>query len=522
MKKSVIYLFLFLSIFSAFFSTNLAFADDNNENDEYKRYRLTKTEQYYNESWTKLDKYNMRKTTDKDIVFDDQDGLLFYVKQANEAFDPVAGRVRYSNNVSNSFTALQSFWSAVCDEPSRKFYSEDTVINLRQACKAHLKGAKSVMSVAFQSRNTTVTASLLVYAGNKNIEFNYYKGGFYTDVLTSEDTSQFIQINLRVSVGSNWKERPKHFNNIELSTSAPSPNTRVFGLMGKPKDANWVAYAPFYNEFKVNYPTDFDQNNKPSDSAQSAITQKTKSKFWPYFSYKVSKMNLNGFIIAIDNRGKEPFQITQVRPVYELYDKDKNNQIFRYAGNSLLDHFNYDFEEKGTYWVKTFIEVKPPMVNFGQNVEVIQPVWSKVLINGESYEVANTSFDESSSKRCDGESCDTPDFVENCAVLTSSNFGDFTRCSFNKIDTRAREQFGVIYSPVRFSQDIVGRLSNINSVSCEFRIQNYNASVCFIQNRTPQLYTIIVILANGVLLFGFSFWLFNQSRKFFAGEGDED
>lgn len=521
MKKSLIYLFVFLSIFSAFFSTNLAFADDNN-NDEFKRYRNVKAQNYYDESWKKLDKYNMRKTTNQDVVFDNQEGLLYYVKQYNEEFDPVIGRIRYNDNVSNTFNPLQSFWGAICDEPSRKFYSEDTVINLRQACKAHLKGAKSVMSVAFQSQNKTVKASLLIYVGNKNIEFNYYQNGFFTDVLTSEDTSQFIRIDVSISIGSNWKERPKHYNNIELSTSVPSANGRVFGLMGKPLDVNWLAYAPLYNEFKVNYPKDFDQNSKPSDSLNSAITQKNKSKFWPYFSYKVSKMNLNGFIIAVDSKGKEPFQITQVRPVYELYDKDKNNQIFRYAGNSLLDHFNYDFEEKGTYWVKTFIEVKPPMVNFGQSVEVIQPVWSKVLINGESYEVANTSFDESSSKRCDGESCDTPAFVENCAVLTSSNFGDFTRCSFNKIDTRAREQFGVIYSPVRFSQDIVGRLSNVNAVSCDFRIQNYTASVCFIQNRTPQLYTVIVILANGVLLFGFSIWLFNQSRKFFAGEGDED
>lgn len=521
MKKSLIYLFVFLSIFSAFFSSNLAFADDNN-NDEYKRYRNVKAQNYYNESWKKLDKYNMRKTTNQDVVYDNQEGLLDRIKGYNEEFDPVIGRIRYNNNVSNTFNPLQSFWGAICDEPSRKFYSEDTVTNLRQACKAHFNGAKSVMSVAFQSQNTTVKASLLVYVGNKNIEFNYYQNGFFTDVLTSEDTSQFIRIDVGISIGPNWKERPKHYNNIELSTSVPSANGRVFGLMGKPLDVNWLAYAPLYNEFKVNYPKDFDQNSKPSDSLNSAITQKNKSKFWPYFSYKVSKMNLNGFIIAVDSKGKEPFQITQVRPVYELYDKDKNNQIFRYAGNSLLDHFNYDFEEKGTYWVKTFIEVKPPMVNFGQSVEVIQPVWSKVLINGESYEVANTSFDESSSKRCDGENCDTPAFVENCAVLTSSNFGDFTRCSFNKIDTRAREQFGVIYSPVRFSQDIVGRLSNVNAVSCDFRIQNYTASVCFIQNRTPQLYIVIVILSNGVLLFGFSIWLFNQSRKFFAGEGDED
>ena len=520
MKKMFIYSILFFSIFS-FFTSNLAFADDNN-NDEYKKYRNIEAQNYYNESWKKLDKYNMRKTTNQDVVFDNQEGLLYYVKQYNEEFDPVIGRIRYNDNVSNTFNPLQSFWGAICDEPSRKFYSEDTVINLRQACKAHFKGAKSVMSVAFQSQNATVKASLLIYVGNKNIEFNYYQNGFFTDVLTSEDTSQFIRIDVSISVGSNWKERPKHYNNIELSTSVPSANGRVFGLMGKPLDVNWLAYAPLYNEFKVNYPKDFDQNSKPSDSLNSAITKKNKSKFYPYFSYKVSKMNLNGFIIGIDNKGKEPFQITQVRPVYELYDKDKNNQIFRYAGNSLLDHFNYDFEEKGTYWVKTFIEVKPPMLNFGQSVEVIQPVWSKVLINGESYEVANTSFDESSSKRCDGESCDTPAFVENCAVLTSSNFGDFTRCSFNKIDTRAREQFGVIYSPVRFSQDIVGRLSNINAVSCNIRIHNYNASVCFIQEKTPQLYTVMTILSNGVLLFGFSIYVYNQALHFLAGDGEED
>ena len=233
-------------------------------------------------------------------------------------------------------------------------------------------------------------------------------------------------------------------------------------------------------------------------------------------------MNLNGFIIGIDNKGKEPFQITQIRPYYELYNEDKSQKIFSYSGDSLLDHFNYDFEEKGTYWVKTQIQAKPPLLGFGQNVEVIQPVWSKVLINGESYSVANTSFDNYSKNLCNGETCDVPDYASDCAALNISDFGGFIKCSFNKIDTKSREQFGVLYSPVRFSQDIVGRLSNINTVSCNIRIHNYNASVCFIQEKTPQLYTVMTILANGVVLFGFSLYIYNQALHFFAGDGEDD
>jgi len=520
MKKIAIYSILFFSIFS-FFTSNLAFADDSN-NDEYKRYRLTKIEQYYNESWRKLDKYNMRKTTDKDIIFNNNEGFLLYIKQYNEEFDPITGRVRYSNNISNSFTVLQSFWGAVCDEPSRKFYVEDTAQKLDEACKAHFKGAKSVMSVNFQERNKANNASLLVYTGKENIEFNYKNSGFYAQLSNREEAKKFIRIDIGLITSQNYKERPKHFNNIDMTARNLDPDSEVFGLMGKQIDYNWLAWAPLYNEFKVNYPQDFDQNNKPPNSAESSITQKNKSKFWPYFSYKVSKMNLNGFIIGIDNKGKEPFQITQVRPYYELYNEDKSQKIFSYSGDSLLDHFNYDFEEKGTYWVKTQIQAKPPLLGFGQNVEVIQPVWSKVLINGESYEVANTSFDKNSNVRCNGETCDVPDFASDCAALNLSNFGDFIKCSFNKIDTKSREQFGVIYSPVRFSQDIIGRLSNLNTVSCNIRINNYTASVCFIQERTPQLYTVMTILSNGVVLFGFSIYIYKQSLHFFSGDGEDD
>ena len=292
--------------------------------------------------------------------------------------------------------------------------------------------------------------------------------------------------------------------------------------MGKYERDSWLAYAPLYNQFKVVYPDDFNAENKPLGDIEDSITQKNKSKFWPYFSYKVSKMNLNGFIIGIDNKGKEPFQITQIRPYYELYNEDKSQKIFSYSGDSLLDHFNYDFEEKGTYWVKTQIQAKPPLLGFGQNVEVIQPVWSKVLINGESYSVANTSFDNYSKNLCNGETCDVPDYASDCAALNISDFGGFIKCSFNKIDTKSREQFGVLYSPVRFSQDIVGRLSNINTVSCNIRIHNYNASVCFIQEKTPQLYTVMTILANGVVLFGFSLYIYNQALHFFAGDGEDD
>ena len=528
MKKNLVYLFLFFSIFSTFFSTSLAFADDNN-NDEYKHYRNSQAEKYYNESWQKLDKYNMRKTTNQDVVYSNHQGDLHYFKLYNERFDPVLGRIVIEKNVKNEFLPLQSFWGAVCDQNSRKFYGELTKQKLDEACKAHFKGAKSLMSVSYQKTNNDVKADLLVYTGKKDIEFSFKDSGFFSQPLDKSEEQNFIQINVRISIASNWQEREKQYNSIELSASNPQFYTfnygsefRLFGLMGKSERDSWVAYAPLYNQFKVVYPSDFDEENKPLSDIEDSITQKNKSKFWPYFSYKVSKMNLNGFIIAIDNKGKEPFQITQVRPYYELYNEDKSQKIFSYSGDSLLDNFNYDFEEKGTYWVKTQIQAKPPLLGFDQNVEVIQPVWTKVLINGESYEVANTSFDKNSNVRCDGQTCDVPAFASDCAALNPKNFGDFTRCSFNKIDTKSRERFGVIYSPFRFSQDIIGRLSNINTVSCNIRIHNYTASLCFIQERTPQLYTVMTILSNGVVLFGFSLYVYKQALHFFAGDGEDN
>lgn len=527
MKKIAIYSILFFSIFS-FFTSNLAFADDNN-NDEYKHYRNSQAEKYYNESWQKLDKYNMRKTTNRDVVYSNHQGDLHYFKLYNERFDPLLGRIVIEKNVENEFRPLQSFWGAVCDQKSRKFYGELTAQKLDQACKAHFKGAKSLMSVSYQKTNNDVKAYLLVYTGKKDIEFSFKDSGFFSQPLDKSEEQNFIQINVRISIASNWQEREKQYNSIELSASTPQfynfnygSEFRLFGLMGKPQDVDWLAYAPLYNQFKVVYPSDFNEENKPLSDIEDSITQKNKSKFWPYFSYKVSKMNLNGFIIAIDNRGKEPFQITQIRPNYELYNEDKSQKIFSYAGNSLLDNFNYDFEEKGTYWVKTQIQAKPPLLGFGQSVEVIQPVWTKVLINGESYEVANTSFDKDSNIRCDGEICDIPAFANDCSALNRSNFGDFVKCSFNKIDTKSRERFGVLYSPVRFSQDIVGRLSNLNTVSCNIRIHNYTASFCFIQERTPQLYTVMTILSNGVVLFGFSLYVYKQALHFFAGDGEDD
>lgn len=527
MKKIAIYSILFFSIFS-FFTSNLAFADDNN-NDEYKHYRNSQAEKYYNESWQKLDKYNMRKTTNRDVVYSNHQGDLHYFKLYNERFDPLLGRIVIEKNVKNEFLPLQSFWGAVCDQNSRKFYGELTKQKLDEACKAHFKGAKSLMSVSYQKTNEQVQANLLVYTGKKDIEFTFKDSGFFSQPLDKSEEQNFIHINARISLSPNWQEKTKQYNSIELSflntqfqLSNYDYKYRLFGLMGKKEKDSWLAYAPLYNQFKVVYPSDFNEENKPLSDIEDSITQKNKSKFWPYFSYKVSKMNLNGFIIAIDNRGKEPFQITQVRPYYELYNEDKSQKIFSYSGDSLLDNFNYDFEEKGTYWVKTQIQAKPPLLGFGQNVEVIQPVWTKVLINGESYEVANTSFDKDSNIRCDGEICDIPVFANDCSALNRSNFGDFVKCSFNKIDTKSRERFGVLYSPVRFSQDIVGRLSNLNTVSCNIRIHNYTASFCFIQERTPQLYTVMTILSNGIVLFGFSIYVYKQALHFFAGDGEDE
>ena len=284
MKKMFIYSILFFSIFSSFCS-NLAFADDNN-NDEYKKYRNIEAQNYYNESWKKLDKYNMRKTSNQDVVFDNQNGLLYYVKSNNERFDPILGRIVVEKNVENTFRPLQSFWGAVCDQNSRKFYGESTAQKLDQACKAHFKGAKSVMSVGFQSINTNVNASLLIYTGNKDIEFSFKDSGFFSQPLDRSEEQNFIKIDLRISIPSNWQERTKQYNSIDLNAYNPEftrfnygSEYRLFGLMGKSRDVDWLAFAPLYNQFKVVYPDDFNAENKPLSDIENSITKKNKSKF---------------------------------------------------------------------------------------------------------------------------------------------------------------------------------------------------------------------------------------------------
>ena len=212
MKKIAIYSILFFSIFS-FFTSNLAFADDNN-NDEYKHYRNSQAEKYYNESWQKLDKYNMRKTTNRDVVYSNHQGDLHYFKLYNERFDPLLGRIVIEKNVENEFRPLQSFWGAVCDQKSRKFYGELTAQKLDQACKAHFKGAKSLMSVSYQKTNNDVKAYLLVYTGKKDIEFSFKDSGFFSQPLDKSEEQNFIQINVRISIASNWQEREKQYNSI--------------------------------------------------------------------------------------------------------------------------------------------------------------------------------------------------------------------------------------------------------------------------------------------------------------------
>lgn len=279
MKKIAIYSILFFSIFS-FFTSNLAFADDNN-NDEYKHYRNSQAEKYYNESWQKLDKYNMRKTTNRDVVYDNRPGVLNYFKQYNERFDPLLGRIVIEKNVKNEFLPLQSFWGAVCDQNSRKFYGELTKQKLDEACKAHFKGAKSLMSVSYQKTNEQVQANLLVYTGKKDIEFTFKDSGFFSQPLDKSEEQNFIHINARISLSPNWQEKTKQYNSIELSflntqfqLSNYDYKYRLFGLMGKNEKDSWLAYAPLYNQFKVVYPSDFNEENKPLSDIEDSITQK--------------------------------------------------------------------------------------------------------------------------------------------------------------------------------------------------------------------------------------------------------
>ena len=159
----------------------------------------------------------MRKTTNQDVVYDNRPGVLNYFKQYNERFDPLLGRIVIEKNVKNEFLPLQSFWGAVCDQNSRKFYGELTKQKLDEACKAHFKGAKSLMSVSYQKTNDQVQANLLVYTGKKDIEFTFKDSGFFSQPLDKSEEKNFIHINARISLSPNWQEKTKQYNSIELS-----------------------------------------------------------------------------------------------------------------------------------------------------------------------------------------------------------------------------------------------------------------------------------------------------------------
>lgn len=202
------------------------------------------------------------------------------------------------------------------------------------------------------------------------------------------------------------------------------------------------------------------------------------------------------------------------RPNYELYKEDKTTKIFEYHGDNLYDKFNYDFEEKGYYWVKTYVSSKPPLKNTIDEDWIHQPVYAKIKIGAGNY-----TFFPNDKKYCDQENCEVPIYAESC-VATHEKLGEAVGCEIQNLDFFFSQKLGVLYFPITALKHVIGVYSN-NTITCHIKISQYDMNACYIQEKTPQIYSLLNMFANGALICCLIFWLRHELYAILSGNGEE-
>ena len=518
MNKKIIMVFLFvavlISIFSAPFS---AFANSNNHIEG-------KPNQYgvvpYN------DKMIIRA---RDIYSNDYSNPE-YIKAQKEA-----GFANYDGK----FDAKKHLGGILCSDFKNDDFSEKNKKLAEKACESWQSQKNNVL--VYNRYNTDTYYSyfnFIFYTGKKEIKLKYAKAtnsynfqynGFFTD-LTESDYSDFKVVYGRIAQPYyECANKPKvgkcssEFIDVDISFNDFTPEQYRYN---KPFEnykfifgTGYDLYAiPVFSTFSVEYPEDYPQEDKvPSDNE---ITSDFREKYHPYYWYDLKNKHMVGNIQPYLDSGKNMDRnlINNIKPAFELYAEDKQTKLFEYTGSNLGDYFVYDFEKYGVYYVKTYVIDNFPLVFKPEFYpEVIQPMWTKVLVDGGSYAVMT---DPRNPSECKDGLCDLPSYAQNCSARHDS-LGSSVVCEFTKMNSFMRGKLGFLWLPVDSAGRLISNFSNAKTVSCSVQSGVLNVNACVIQRKTPELYSFLVMVANGSLLFAFLLFLRNQLSGFVSGTGGE-
>lgn len=488
-KKILIFVFtiLFTSLVIPFSSVFATPEDD-----------LTKINNHYETLKTKINKYGVRKFNKEDYI--------------------------YSRDTSQAKATDQKiYWdvalymgSAICSKKYAKPYDREY---WDKACES-FQNKKYPAFLNIIKSETFATASFVFYTGSKENEpifRHYFKAGYYNGfasqslpvrVLERDFTEIYAHIHFTYDKDSRF-----HLSqNVDMSSSNfytklnDDQNNKVF-LMGQ----NKYQFINIFNDFKVEYPNDFPLSDKTSNDNPAL---NNKPDYYPYFAYKVNDMNLNGEIINVNSDKKMALDPLMYMPNYELYKEDKTTKIFEYHGDNLYDKFNYDFEQKGYYWVKTYVNAKPPLKNTIDEDWIHQPVYAKIKIGSGDY-----TFFPNDKKYCDQENCEVPVYAESC-VATHEKLGEAVGCEIQNLDFFFSQKLGILYFPINALKHVVGVYSN-NTITCHIKISQYDMNACYIQEKTPQIYSLLNMFANGALICCLILWLRHELYAILSGNGEE-
>lgn len=385
--------------------------------------------------------------------------------------------------------------------------------------------------------------SFTFYTGSKKINLEYINEaydtygfiskGFFAE-LEPEDYNDFYVVSGQIKGGDDrCYDNYSGFcspHSVDVSVSSGKLTQSIYPFMNPHAKKvfafgkNYTNYAtPVFTTFDVIYPENYPDQDKIATDNGDKETPPQREIYHPYFWFSVKNKNMKGNIQAFYDSGKHigvDSANGRIKPVFELYDEKKENKIFEYTGSNLADKFNYDFENYSTFYVKTSVlwDFPAPLAP-SVRPEIIQPVWTKVVINGSDYAFLNNP--NGSDGRCDKDNnCSPPDYVESCSLIKSDLNVRFA-CEFYRLDNKFRENFGILMLPLDLTARLIHNFQTKTAVSCSVSSGALKIDACVFEEKLPALYTFLNMSANGVIIFAFVLFLRNSLVGFLNSKGDE-
>ncbi|MDO4871881.1 MAG: hypothetical protein Q4A27_00395 [bacterium] len=400
--------------------------------------------------------------------------------------------------------------------------NRDDAAKLQIACSAwrDKKYPHALVYSGDKSQGYYSNASFITYIGSKDYHFSHdeQENIFTFKNIEQSEYKNFIIVDVSIYPNRCYNNSQTNENMCHPSTSSVQISVSTYYnyyLMGL---RNGYQYVAVFNTFTIDYPEHFNDIDKPRTEPE--IDPNQNQTFHPYFTYTVKNKNLNGIIIGAYDSGDSIGEWAvdgRIKPVFELYDEQRENQFFKYEGSTLVDAFNYDFENYGVYYVKTYVLTSfPGMLHPDYMPKIIQPIWTKIVINGSTY-VAIT--DPANPKDCKDNICEQTAQAESCSLIDDFNLR--FNCESTRFTRSVRKQFGILFIPVDMTGRFINNFQTKTAISCSVHINQLNIDACVFQRKFPPLYTFLNMVANGTLLFAFILFLRSSLVGFLNAKGDE-